>query len=231
LPTARHPQRAPWPPGGRLRSCPPSTASRPPPPPLLRSSGHPTTTACNRRQCATRRSARVGAPPSVAARQVVPGAGDFWGGEERSVRVGARSALRKLTCRILFEQSERSERSELCGTTRTRAPQWSRRSRPPQHEPAPGTPALHPPQHAPRSRPSRKTTTGRSPPPRAHSARSGANTHQGCGTGSRGGSTAAPHMRCHNQLSDRPTSPRLPTACGTALFSPAWRSATRKAKM
>jgi hypothetical protein len=77
--------------------------------------------------------------PAVPARQVVPGAGDFWGGEERSVRVGERSALRPLTCRRLSERSERSERSEIAGTTRTRAPQCSRRSRPPQHEPAPGT--------------------------------------------------------------------------------------------
>jgi hypothetical protein len=56
----------------------------------------------------------------------VPGGGDLWGGEERSIEVGARSALRDLTCRILFERSERSERSELSGTTSMRVPQRSR---------------------------------------------------------------------------------------------------------
>jgi hypothetical protein len=81
----------------------------------------------------------AGTPNPVAARKAVPGAGDFWGGEERSVRVGARSALRQLTCRSLFGRSERSERSEFSGSTRTRAPQWSRRGRPPRHEPAPGS--------------------------------------------------------------------------------------------
>jgi hypothetical protein len=44
-----------------------------------------------------------------ASRQAAYGAGDLWGGEERSVLVGARSALRRLTCRILFERNERSE--------------------------------------------------------------------------------------------------------------------------
>ena len=40
----------------------------------------------------------------------------------------ARSALRRLTWRILFERSERSERSELCAGPWTRAPQGSRRA-------------------------------------------------------------------------------------------------------
>ena len=38
----------------------------------------------------------------------------------------ARSALRRLTWRILFERSERSERSESCAGPWTRAPQGSR---------------------------------------------------------------------------------------------------------
>jgi hypothetical protein len=67
-----------------------------------------------------------------AVRRAVFGAGDLWGGEEASaackasVLVGARSALRPHYCRILFERSEQGERSELCGTTKTRAPQRSR---------------------------------------------------------------------------------------------------------
>ena len=73
------------------------------------------------------------------ARQAVPGWGDFWGGEERSIRVGARSALQHLTRRVCLNEVERSERSELCGATLRRAPQRSRRTRrPPQHEPRPG---------------------------------------------------------------------------------------------
>ena len=39
----------------------------------------------------------------------------------------ARSALRRLTCRRLFERSERSERSEFGDRPRTRAAQRSRR--------------------------------------------------------------------------------------------------------
>jgi len=79
-----------------------------------------------------------GTPPWPASRQAAPGRGDFWGDEKRSFGVGARSALRALTCRIVFERRERSERSELSGTTPRRASQCSRRSRPPRHEPLPG---------------------------------------------------------------------------------------------
>jgi hypothetical protein len=50
--------------------------------------------------------AKINAP---ASRQAVPGGGDLWGGEERRFGVGARSALRDLICRILFERNERSE--------------------------------------------------------------------------------------------------------------------------
>ena len=81
-----------------------------------------------------------GKPQAVAARQAVPGRGDFWGGEERSPEVGARSALQHLTRGRLFERSERSERSEFDRATSGRAPQRSRRTRrPPRHEPLPGT--------------------------------------------------------------------------------------------
>ena len=47
-------------------------------------------------------------PPTLAARQAVPGRGDFWGGEEHRARVGARSALQQLTRgRCLNEASRR----------------------------------------------------------------------------------------------------------------------------
>ena len=55
----------------------------------------------------------------------VPGGRAVWGAEQRSLEGGERSELRELTCRILFERSERSERSELCGTPSRRAPQRS----------------------------------------------------------------------------------------------------------
>ena len=65
-------------------------------------------------------------PPPVPERQGVPGGSAVCGAEQRSLEGGARSALRGLTCRILFERSERSERSELCGTPSRRAAQGSR---------------------------------------------------------------------------------------------------------
>ena len=52
------------------------------------------------------------------------------GDEKRRAGVGARSALRELTRRSLFERSERSERSEFCGATPARASQCSRRAAP-----------------------------------------------------------------------------------------------------
>jgi hypothetical protein len=76
---------------------------------------------------------------TLAARQAVPGRGDFWGGEEHSAWVGALCAHQQLTRGRLFERSERSERSEFDRATHARAPQRSRRTRrPPQHEPLPG---------------------------------------------------------------------------------------------
>jgi len=66
-----------------------------------------------------------GSPPPVLERQAVPGGGAVCGAEQRSLEGGERSELRELTCRILFERSERSERSELCGTPSRRAAQGS----------------------------------------------------------------------------------------------------------
>ena len=89
-------------------------APRPAHPPLCRHSGG-----------APRPNASV-----VIERQAVPGAGAVCGAEQRSFEGGARSALRHHFCRILFERSERSERSELCGTPSRRAAQGSRRNAP-----------------------------------------------------------------------------------------------------
>ena len=66
------------------------------------------------------------APPRWLERQAVPGGGAVCGAEQRSLEGGERSELRKLACRILFERSERSERSESCAGPWTRAPQGSR---------------------------------------------------------------------------------------------------------
>jgi hypothetical protein len=90
------------------------------------------------RLCGGARGVRPKTKPATTSRQAAPGRGDFCGDEEHSAGVGARSALRALTCRRLFERSERTSRSEFCGTTPARAPQCSRRSRPPQHEPLSG---------------------------------------------------------------------------------------------
>ena len=96
-----------------------------------------------------------GVPPNatpVLERQAVPGGGAVCGAEQvstdtngpvdrlclangracwpgaackASLEGGERSELRNLTCRIVFERSERSERSELCGTPSRRAAQGS----------------------------------------------------------------------------------------------------------
>jgi len=65
-------------------------------------------------------------PPPVLERQAVPGGSAVCDAEQRRLEGGARSALREHFCRILFERSERSERSELCGTPSRRAAQGSR---------------------------------------------------------------------------------------------------------
>jgi len=51
----------------------------------------------------------------------------LWSAEKRRARGRARNALRELTCRRLFERSERSERSEFGDRPRDRASQGSRR--------------------------------------------------------------------------------------------------------
>jgi len=77
---------------------------------------------------------------TCSARQVVPGGGDFWSGEEHSPGVGARSALRALTRRICLNAANAV--SVVSYATR---PQGEYRSevgakrRPHQREPLPGT--------------------------------------------------------------------------------------------
>jgi len=75
-----------------------------------------------------------------AARQAVPGGGDFWGGEEHSPGVGARSAHQHLTRRICLNAA-----NAVRVVSYATRPQGAHRSeveakrRPPQHEPLPGT--------------------------------------------------------------------------------------------
>ena len=69
----------------------------------------------------------VGAPPPVPAKGRAVGARRAWGAPRSAgFMPRERSELRELTWRILFERSERSERSELCAGPWTRAPQGSR---------------------------------------------------------------------------------------------------------
>ena len=132
-----------------------------------------------------RETASIGALSSakpVIERQAVPGGGAVCGAEQRRLQGGARSALRQHICRSLFERSERSERSEFCGTPCRRAAQGSRRAalRPPEH-PNPN-PTSHTPEHArphlttpthqaktthrsPSARPSAPVAINPSPPP------------------------------------------------------------------
>ena len=75
-----------------------------------------------------------------AARQAVPGGGDFCGDEKRKPGVGARSALRQLTRRRCL--SAVSAANEASSATRPQAEHRSAvcaQRRPPRHEPQPGT--------------------------------------------------------------------------------------------
>ncbi len=70
------------------------------------------------------------------------GAGSLWGGEERRVEVGARSALRNLTCRICLNAATAGR--EVSYAARPRPEHRSEvaaKLRPPQREPAPPPPA------------------------------------------------------------------------------------------
>ncbi|MDE2300237.1 MAG: hypothetical protein KGK18_18970, partial [Burkholderiales bacterium] len=64
--------------------------------------------------------------PTLRERQASPGAGEFWGGEERRAEVGARSALCRLTRGGCLNAANASERSEFDRATSGRAPQRSR---------------------------------------------------------------------------------------------------------
>ena len=81
-----------------------------------------------------------GKPSTVAARQEVPGRGDFWGGEERSPEVGRACAHQYLTRRGCLSAMSAANVASSAAPTSGRAPQRSRRTRrPPQHEPLLGT--------------------------------------------------------------------------------------------
>ena len=91
------------------------------------------TARASRRDAGSRPAARRSPTQRTAvSRKAVGGrrAQRLCGDEKRRAGVGARSALRGLTCRSLFERSERSERSEFCGATPARASQCSRRAAP-----------------------------------------------------------------------------------------------------
>ena len=75
-----------------------------------------------------------------SARQAVPGGGDFWSAEERSLAGGARSALRCLTHRRCLNGE--SAANAVSSAMRPRGEHRSgvgAQRRPLQHEPAPGT--------------------------------------------------------------------------------------------
>jgi hypothetical protein len=76
----------------------------------------------------------------LPSRQAVPGGGDLWGGEERSVGVGARTrALRELTHRVcLNATSAASEVSYAMRPQREHRSGVDAKHRPPQREPVPG---------------------------------------------------------------------------------------------
>ena len=94
-----------------------------------------------RSRCGSRLLLSVASYPAAAARQAVPGRGDFWGDEQR--RAGGRRAcaLQVLTRRGCLNEAERSERSEFCGATPrpSSAVQSAVLRRPPQHEALLGT--------------------------------------------------------------------------------------------
>ena len=101
---------------------------------------------------------------SAAARQAVPGGGDFCGGEERRTSVGARSALRDLTRRSC--SSAASEANAASSATRLKAEHRSGvgvQRRPPQHEPSAGSACRAAPTPRRGGHP-RKTATGRERP-------------------------------------------------------------------
>ena len=106
---------------------------------------------------------------AVVARQALPAGGDFWGGEERSLGVGARSAHQKLTSPRLFERSERSERSEF--GARLQGEHHSgvgAKRRPPQHEPHAGSACRAARTLTYRSGPTRTSAKGRKKPSPPH---------------------------------------------------------------
>jgi len=104
----------------------------------------------------------------LAARQAVPGEGDFCGGEERRPSVGARRALRELTRRSYL--SAESEANAASSATRLKVEHRSgvgASLRPPQHEPSAGTAGCVAPMRSESSH-LRMTAPGRQRPPAEH---------------------------------------------------------------
>ena len=104
-----------------------------------------------------------------AARQAVPGGGDFCGGEKRRPGVGAHSALRDLTRRGCL--SAVSAANEASPATRPRAEHRSAvgaQRRPPQHEPAPGTACRAAQQRRKNGDPPTAATSRQPPPKQEH---------------------------------------------------------------
>ena len=69
---------------------------------------------------------RKATPDASCSRRAVAGRGDFWGGEEHRSRVGARSALRRLTRGRCLNAASAASVVSSCGATLDRAPQRSR---------------------------------------------------------------------------------------------------------
>ena len=75
----------------------------------------------------------------VLARQAVPGGGEVWGGEERRFGVGARSALRGLTCRICSNGANAVSKVSYAAQPQTEHhSEVEAKRRPPHPEPLPG---------------------------------------------------------------------------------------------
>ena len=132
----------------------------------LRSSApHRRIVTCPARLCGSARGVRPRTNPATTSRRAAPGRGDLCGDEERSARVGARSALRDLTRRYCLSVAPATARSELSARPRHehRSGVGAKR-RPPQHEPLAGAAWRDAPNHR-KSGPSSTAAMSRMPQP------------------------------------------------------------------
>ena len=146
--------------------------------------------------------------PVVSSREAVPGGGDFCGDEEHRFKVGARSALRHLTCRgCLSAVSAANVASSAARPWTEHRSAVGAKRRPPQHEPPPGTTCREP-------CPNRISSPPCSGP--AKPARTAAATHAARSTGgwtwapTIPAGTAAPAAALRADESTRPTAARCP---------------------